>query len=160
MSDINTIIISGRLTQDPVYRTTPSGVPIADLTLAHNTTSKNAQGDRIEKASYLFVTAFKHTADFAMRYLTKGRKILVQGSIRQESWQDQKTGQPRHKTYIIADQLQFLDAKPQDAPNNQTPIVNSQSSIVNRQHQQAKQNGYQPQQNHWQPQEADNDIPF
>ena len=157
MSDINTIIISGRLTQDPVSRTTPSGVPIADLTLAHNTTSKNAQGDRIEKASYLFVTAFKHTADFAMRYLSKGRKVLVQGSIRQESWQDQKTGQPRHKTYIIADQLQFLDSKPQDAPNSQSATPNRQSPTP---HQQAKQNGYQPQQNHWQPQEADNDIPF
>lgn len=148
MSDINLTIIAGRLTQDPIARTTPSGVSIAEITLAHNTTSKNSHGDRIEKASYIYITAYRATAEFATKYLTKGRKILVQGTLRQEAWQDPKTGQNRHKTYVIADTIQFLDSKPQDTPHNQSPTP----------HHTAKANGYQPQQNNWHPDTAD--IPF
>lgn len=133
MSDINTVIIAGRLTQDPVTRTTPGGTTIADITLAHNTTTKNPQGDRIERASYIYITAYRATADFASKYLTKGRKILVQGTLRQEAWQDPKTGQNRHKTYVIADQINFLDSKPQDSNNHQSSIQNNQSSIPNSQ---------------------------
>ena len=106
MSDTNTVILTGNLTRNPELRLTPNGVSVANVGLASN--RKYRQGDEIkEDGCFVDVTAFGATADAVVKYLTKGRKVLVQGRLRFNSWESEG-GQRRNKVDVIAERVNFL----------------------------------------------------
>jgi single-strand DNA-binding protein len=138
MPSLNICHFIGNLTRDPEIRTTPSGKKSANFSLAIN---KRYNGQ--ETTSYLDLTAWDTTADFAEKHLTKGRCIYAEAEARQDTWTD-KNGITQRKTRFTVRTLQPLDSRP-SIVNNQSPataqlhksgdgsIPNSQSSIVNSQ---------------------------
>lgn len=100
---INQVILMGRLTRDPEQRTTTTGKNIASFSVA---VDRNTQDDQ---ADFFNVTAWEKLGDLVMQYLSKGRRVLVQGRLRQDSWDDKETGQKRSRVEIVATDVTFLD---------------------------------------------------
>lgn len=100
---INQVILMGRLTRDPEQRTTSTGKNIASFSIA---VDRNTQDDQ---ADFFNVTAWEKLGDLVMQYLGKGRRVLVQGRLRQDSWDDKETGQKRSRVEVVATDVTFLD---------------------------------------------------
>lgn len=104
---MNKVIITGNLTKDPETRTTQSGIVTCSFTVAVQRRFKNAQGTY--DADFLPVVAWRQTAENCGRYLSKGRKVAVEGSIQTRSY-EAKDGGKRYVTEIIADSVEFLSS--------------------------------------------------
>ena len=109
---MNKVILIGNLAADPESRTTQSGVQQCTLRLAVQRRFANQQGQR--EADFFNVICWRQTAEFAARYLSKGRKIAVEGSIQNRSYTAQD-GSKRYVTEIVADWLEFMDRAPDAA---------------------------------------------
>ena len=106
MSDTNTVILTGNLTRDPELRYTPKGVAVANVGLASN--RKYRQGDELkDDACFVDVTVFGSTAEAVAKHLDKGRKVLVEGRLRFNTWETEG-GQKRSKLDVIAERVNFL----------------------------------------------------
>jgi len=100
---INQVILMGRLTRDPEMRTTTTGKSIASLSLAVDRQTQDDQAD------FFDITAWEKLGELANQYLSKGRRCLVQGRLRQDSWDDKETGKKRSKIEVVATDITFLD---------------------------------------------------
>lgn len=106
-SDVNTVVLIGRLTRDPELRSTPGGLSICKLGLAVNERFKSGgSGEWEERANFFDITVFGAQADSCAKYLGKGRAIAIQGRLRFEQWE--KDGQKRSKVGVVANSVQFL----------------------------------------------------
>ncbi len=101
---INQVILMGRLTRDPEMRTTTTGKSIANFSLAVD------RGGQDDQADFFDITAWEKLGELANQYLSKGRRCLVQGRLRQDSWDDKETGKKRSKVEVVATDITFLDA--------------------------------------------------
>lgn len=110
---MNKVILIGNLAADPESRTTQSGVQQCTLRLAVQRRFANQQGQR--EADFFTVICWRQTAEFAARYLSKGRKIAVEGSIQNRSYTAQD-GSKRYVTEINAEHIELLDRAPETAP--------------------------------------------
>jgi single-strand DNA-binding protein len=106
---INKVILIGNLGADPETRYMPSGGAVTNLRLAtsENWKDKNT-GDMQERTEWHRVALFGRLAEVAAEYLRKGSKVYIEGSLRTRKWQD-KNGQDRYTTEIIANEMQMLD---------------------------------------------------
>ena len=104
MAGLNKVILMGNLTKDPEFKTTPSGVSVTTFSIAVGRRFAK-QGDEVS-ADFFNIVAWRNTAEFVSKYFTKGRAIVVVGSIQNRSWTDQQ-GQKRYITEIIADECYF-----------------------------------------------------
>ena len=102
---MNKVILIGNLAADPETRTTQSGISQCTLRLAVQRRFANPQG--VREADFFTIICWRQTADFCARYLSKGRKIAVEGSIQTRSY-DAQDGTKRYVTEIIADNVEFL----------------------------------------------------
>lgn len=100
---INQVILMGRLTRDPEQRTTGTGKNIASFSIAVD------RGGQDDQADFFEITAWEKLADLVMQYLQKGRRVLVQGRLRQDSWDDKETGKKRSRVEVTATDVTFLD---------------------------------------------------
>lgn len=114
MSDLNTVTLTGRLTADPELRYTPSGKSIASFNLANGRKYKDRQGELVEDTSFIGCTLFGQQADFAGQYLRKGQAILLQGRLKQETWEDKDTGKKQSKTKVVGDYIKSIDRRGND----------------------------------------------
>lgn len=105
---INRVILVGRLTKDPEYRATQSGVSIANFTLAVNRTFTNAQGER--EADFINVVVFRKQAENVSHYLAKGSLAGVDGRMQSRSYENNE-GKRVFVTEVVADSVQFLEPK-------------------------------------------------
>lgn len=113
---INRVVLVGRLTKDPEFRTTPNGVNVATFTLAVNRTFTNANGER--EADFINVVVFRKQADNVNNYLSKGQLAGVDGRIQSRSYENQE-GRRIFVTEVVADSVQFLEPKNNNQQNNQ-----------------------------------------
>lgn len=100
---INQVILMGRLTRDPEQRTTSTGKTIASFSIAVD------RGGQEDAADFFNVTAWEKLGDLVMQYLAKGRRVLVQGRLRQDSWDDKETGKKQSRIEVVATDVTFLD---------------------------------------------------
>ncbi len=107
---VNKVILIGRLGADPDLRYTPSGNAVATLSLATDEVWKDRDGNMQERTEWHRVILWGKQAETANEYLKKGRKIYVEGRLQTRSWED-KDGVKRYTTEIIAQRMQFMDAK-------------------------------------------------
>ncbi|MBQ8508077.1 MAG: single-stranded DNA-binding protein [Clostridia bacterium] len=103
---MNKVILIGNVANDPESRTTTSGIAQCSFHLAVQRRFANASG--VREADFLPVVCWRQTAEFAAKYLLKGRRVAVEGSIQTRSY-DAQDGTKRHVTEIIADNLEILD---------------------------------------------------
>ena len=116
---MNKVILIGNLAADPESRTTQSGVAQCTLRLAVQRRFANQQG--VREADFFTVVCWRQTAEFCSRYLSKGRKIAVEGSLQTRSY-DAQDGSKRYVTEIIADNVEFCDSRPDGArPRTDNP---------------------------------------
>lgn len=108
---INKAILIGNLGGDPEVRYMPSGGAVANITLATSDAWKDKQtGEQHDKTEWHRVVFFNRLAEIAGEFLRKGSKIYVEGRIQTRKWQD-KNGQDRYTTEIIANEMQMLDSR-------------------------------------------------
>ncbi len=106
---INKVILMGRLTADPELRQTPSGVSVCRFTVAVNRPYADKQtGER--QSDFINVVAWRASADFVARYFSKGRMIIVEGSLRNDNYTDQN-GVKHYNMNVQADNITFGESK-------------------------------------------------
>lgn len=104
---LNKWVGMGRLVRDPELKTTQSGVSVANFTVAVDRDYKN--GDE-KIADFVDVTCWRGTADFVSKFMSKGRMVVVSGSLQSRKWQD-KDGNNRTNWEIQAENVYFADSK-------------------------------------------------
>lgn len=115
--DLNRASILGRLTRDPEVRSTPSGRPVANITVVTNMAWKDQSGNKQEKAEFHNCVLWGRLAEIAGQYLTKGRRVFVEGRIETRSW-DAQDGNKKYKTEIIVRDMIMLDGTAGKAGTN------------------------------------------
>lgn len=100
---VNQVILLGRLTRDIELRATGTGKNVAELSLAVD------RGN--DETDFFDVVAWDKLAELVAQYTQKGSKVLVQGRIRQDTWDDKETGKKRSKVVVVATDVTFLDPK-------------------------------------------------
>ena len=129
---MNKVILIGNLASDPEGRTTQSGIAQCSFRIAVQRRFKGANGER--ETDFLPVVCWRQTAEFAQRYLAKGRKVAVEGSIQTRSY-DAQDGSKRYVTEIIADSLEAVGGREDGAQGAQS-TQNAQQAA------QGDQNGF------------------
>lgn len=119
---INQVILMGRLTRDPEVRTTTTGKTITSFSLAVD------RGGQEDQADFFEVTAWEKLGELVSQYLSKGRRCLVQGRLRQDSWDDKETGKKRSKVEVVATDVTFLDGPSGDGGGNSSPYQGGSSA--------------------------------
>ena len=115
---LNHITIMGRLTRDPELRHTQGGTAVASFTLAVDRDFKDKQTG--EKATdFIDVVAWRNTAEFAAKYLSKGRLTVADGRLQLRDWTD-KDGNKRRSVEVVADNIYFAEAK-RETPEREEP---------------------------------------
>lgn len=111
-SDFNVVVISGRLARDVEVKNTPSGMVVANVSVAVGSQwFDKATQQKKEDVAFIDVTLFGKSAEFAGQYVSKGREVIVRGRLKQESWNDKTTGQKRSKLVVIADEFKPVGGK-------------------------------------------------
>lgn len=104
----NVAILMGNLTKDPELRYTQSGTAVAKLGLAVNERYKK-NDEWMERAHFFNITAWAKQAESAAQYLKKGSKVLIEGKLNHNTWEDKETGANRSSVDIKAEKIRFLD---------------------------------------------------
>ena len=113
---INKVIIVGSLGKDPETKYSASGAAITNLSVATSETWKDKNtGQSQERTEWHKIVFFNRLAEIAGEYLRKGSKVYVEGSLRTRKWQDPQSGQDRYSTEIVANEMQMLDSRSEDA---------------------------------------------
>jgi single-strand DNA-binding protein len=114
-SNINSVVITGNLTRDPELRSLPSGTSVCKLRVAVNSRRKDgSSGEWVDKPNYFDVTVWGAQGENCANYLSKGRPVAVQGRLDWREWESQE-GQKRQAVEIIADSVQFLGSRGDNA---------------------------------------------
>ena len=124
---INRVVLVGRLTKDPEFRTTQNDVSVATFTLAVNRNFKNKNGE--QQADFINVVVFRQQAENVNNYLSKGNLAGVDGRIQSRSYEN-KEGQRVYVTEVLADSVQFLEPK-NNQSNNQSQQQSGQAQSGN-----------------------------
>ncbi|CAL27389.1 single-stranded DNA-binding protein [Staphylococcus carnosus] len=125
---INRVVLVGRLTKDPEFRTTPSGVDVATFTLAVNRNFKSKNGE--QQADFINCVVFRKQAENVNNYLNKGSLAGVDGRLQSRSYEN-KEGQRVFVTEVVADSVQFLEPKNNNQQNNQPQQQQGQAPAGN-----------------------------
>ena len=113
---LNHTVIMGRLTRDPELRRTGNGVAVVSFTLAVDRDYSGKDGGEKE-VDFIDFVAWRATAEFISKYFTKGRMMIVVGSLRIENWTDD-AGNKRRSAKVVANNAYFGDSKKEE--NNTT----------------------------------------
>ena len=137
--NFNKVFIGGRLTGDPELKTTQSGLYVTQFTVAVN---RRASQENAQKADFINVIAWRERAEFVAKYFRKGSSIFIVGQIQTRSWTDNQN-QKRYATEVVADEIQFVDAKGEGSavsqqgggasaytPDNYAPSFSSQQEAA------------------------------
>ena len=121
---INQVILLGRLTRDPEQRTTASGKNVVSFSIAVDRQSQDDQAD------FFNITAWDKLGDLVMQYLSKGRRVLIQGRLRQDSWEDKDTGKRQSRIEVTASDVTFLDGPSDDNSGSAAPKTTKKEEVV------------------------------
>lgn len=104
---VNKVIILGRLGQDPELKYTPGGMAVCNFTVATSESWADKVGQKQERTEWHRVVVWGKLAELCNQYLSKGRQAFIEGSLQTRSWDD-KSGQKRYTTEIVAKTVQFI----------------------------------------------------
>jgi single-strand DNA-binding protein len=124
MTDLNQVVLVGRLVRDPELRYTPQGAAVCEFTLASNRRYTKKDGEKVDEAVFVDTVAWNRLAEVSAEYLKKGRMVALSGSLTQDRWEDEATGQKRSKIRIQAGSVQFLGSgsKDEEGQEEETPV--------------------------------------
>lgn len=168
MAGVNKVIIVGHLGADPEVRYTQSGQAVASFNVATSENFTDKNGERQERTEWHRIVAWAKLAELCGEYLRKGRQVYLEGRLQTRQWDD-KDGNKRYTTEIVAQNVQFLGgrdgARAQDdaggqpaAPRQQAP--RPQQAAAPQGGGQQQRSGGGDQFNYGPPPLSDDDIPF
>lgn len=111
MASFNKVILIGNLVADPELKQTQSGIPVTSFRIAVG--RRFAKQTDAQQADFIDIVCWRQTAEFVTRYFSKGKSILVCGSLQSRSWTDQN-GNKRYATEVVADEVSFVEKKTMD----------------------------------------------
>jgi single-strand DNA-binding protein len=115
MASLNKVILIGNLTREPELRYTSSGTAVCEFGLAVNRRfTQNGQPQ--EETTFVDIVVWSKSAESCGRFLSKGSQAMIEGRLKLEQWEDQQTGQRRQKLNVVAENVQFLSPKQEQAP--------------------------------------------
>ena len=114
---MNKVFIVGNLARDPELRTTTSGISVCTMSVAVNRRFTPAGGEK--QADFFSVIAWRALGENCAKYLAKGRKVAVSGALQTRQYDD-KQGQKRYITEIVADDVEFLSPKGEGSGSSQS----------------------------------------
>lgn len=121
MASVNKVILVGHLGADPEVRFTPSGQAVANFRMATSETwTDRATGQRQERTEWHRVVVWGKLGELCGEYLRKGRQCYVEGRLQTREWQD-RDGQKRYTTEIVASQVIFLGGRGDGVPASSGP---------------------------------------
>lgn len=104
---LNRAILMGRLVADPELRQTPNGVSVVSFRIA---VDRNYSKDKERQTDFIDIVAWRSSAEFVSKYFSKGKMIIVEGSIQTRSYED-KNGNKRTAVEVVADNVMFGESK-------------------------------------------------
>ena len=111
-SNINVVVITGNLTQDPELRHLGSGTAVCELRVAVNSRRKDGStGEWVDKPNYFNVTVWGAQGENCANYLSKGRPVAIEGRLDWREWEAKDGGGKRQAVQIIANSVQFLGSR-------------------------------------------------
>jgi single-strand DNA-binding protein len=110
MASVNKVILIGNLGRDPELRYTQGGQAVANFTLATNERFSSKDGEKQERTEWHRIVAWGRTGELCAQYLSKGRSVYLEGRLQTREWED-KEGQKRKTTEIVATTVQFLGGR-------------------------------------------------
>jgi single-strand DNA-binding protein len=108
MANLNKVRIIGNVGTDPEMRYTPNGNPVTSFRIATSRFFTSSEGERKQETEWFTVVTWNKLAESCNQYLTKGKRVYVEGRLRTHSWEGQD-GQKRSRTEIVAERVLFLD---------------------------------------------------
>ena len=136
MNSLNKVQLIGNLTANPEVRETPNGQKVANFSIATNRTWKDAAGMKQEQTEFHNIVIWGGLATICEQYLTKGKKVYIEGRLQTRSWED-PTGAKKYKTEVVGENLIMLsgggreegtESFSQEAPEEVTPIKTRKSA--------------------------------
>ncbi len=103
----NLVVLVGNLVADPELKTTPNGIPVTSFRIAVG--RRYTQGEQ-QQADFIDIVCWRKTAEFVTKYFSKGKPILVRGTLQTRSWTD-NNNQKRYATEVVADEVSFVGSK-------------------------------------------------
>lgn len=116
MNNLNSIILEGNLTKDPVEAKTPKGTPVCNFSVASNRYYRQ-EGERQSEVSFVDVEVWARLAETCGEYLKKGRGVRVVGRLKQDRWTDPE-GNPRSRLKIVGEHVEFKPQPKTDAADS------------------------------------------
>ena len=107
---VNKVILIGNLGAKPEVRYTTSGDAVGNISVATSEKWTDKNGEQVERTEWHRVIVYRKLAEVAEKYLHKGSKVYVEGTLRTRKWKD-KEGVERYQTEIICQEIQMLDSK-------------------------------------------------
>ena len=117
MSSFNKVILMGNFTRDPELRQTQSGTSVCRFSIAVNRSYNSQDGSTRDETCFVEVDSFGRTAENISKFFSKGRPILIEGRLRQDSWEDKQTGQKRTKLLVVLERFEFVGSREQGGGN-------------------------------------------
>jgi single-strand DNA-binding protein len=108
---LNKVMLIGNLGRDPEVRSTPSGQPVANFTLATSRRWKDKNGQRQEQTEWHNIVVWGKQAEIAGQYLTKGKQIFLEGRLQTRSWEDRQSGEKKYRTEVVCDNFLMLSQR-------------------------------------------------
>ena len=130
MSNLNKVMLIGRLGKDPELKRVPSGAAVVEVTIATSENFKDKNGNKQDKTEWHSVVFWNKTAETVAQYLKKGSLVYVEGKLQTRSWDDQN-GQKRYKTEIVANSFQFMESRggSNQGQSYQAPVAPASNQI-------------------------------
>lgn len=110
-SNVNVVVITGNLTQDPELRSTGGGTSVCEMRVAVNSRRKDQSGQWVDKPNYFNVVVFGAQGENCATYLSRGRPVAVEGRLDWREWEAKEGGGKRQAVQIIANTVQFLGSR-------------------------------------------------
>ena len=123
---LNKILVIGNLGTDPEMRYTPNGNPVTSFRIATNRRYTTAEGEAREETEWFTVSAWNQLAEQCNQYLTKGRRVYVEGRLKSDTWTG-NDGQTRFRNQIVANQVVFLDRAAAGGPEEASEAGTAES---------------------------------
>ena len=123
---LNKAILIGNLGADPELREMPDGTKMAKFSIATTETYKNREGEKVSNTEWHNIVLWRGLANVAEQYLRKGDSVLIEGKIKNRSWEDDN-GVKKYATDIQGDNMTMLGSKRDATPSQQgyTPPINN-----------------------------------
>ncbi len=115
MPSLNRVQLIGRLGKDPETRFTPNGKKVAHFSLAVGNRWKSGEGETRESTDWFNVEAWGRLGEVCAQYLHKGSLVFLEGRLKTDKYED-KSGETKYFTKVVAATFQFLDRKPEEEP--------------------------------------------